>query len=102
MLTVSDTGPGHFLEVRKLLPLLTKGSPDHPSFHVVTFSLPGFGFSEAPQKKGFAGKQYAEVCDPIVILAEDFWLKYGTRQVANTLMNSLGYKEYGERDESLP
>ncbi|KAI0326532.1 alpha/beta-hydrolase [Cubamyces sp. BRFM 1775] len=66
--------PGHFLEVRKLLPLLTKSSPDHPSFHVVTFSLPGFGFSEAPQKKGFAGKQYAEV--------------------ANALMNSLGYKEY--------
>lgn len=54
-------GPGSFIEVQKLLPLLTAASPDHPSFHVVAFSLPGFGFSEAPRKPGFAGKQYAEV-----------------------------------------
>ena len=55
-------GPGHFLEVEKMLPLLTAGSPDHPSFHVVAPSLPGFGFSEAPKKPGFAGPQLAEVC----------------------------------------
>lgn len=55
---------------------MTAVSPDHPSFHVVTFSLPGYGFSEAPQKKGFAGRQYAEV--------------------GNNLMKSLGYEEYGE------
>ena len=54
-------GPGHFMEVAKLLPLLTAASPDHPSFHVVAFSLPGFGFSETPKKKGFAITQYAEV-----------------------------------------
>ncbi len=54
-------GPGHFLEGRKLLPLLTSSSPDYPSFHVVMISLPGFGFSEAPKKPGFAGRQYAEV-----------------------------------------
>ena len=54
-------GPGHFLEVRKILPLLTASSADHPSFHVVALSLPGFGFSEAPHNKGFAGNQYAEV-----------------------------------------
>lgn len=54
-------GPGSFVEVQKLLPLLTAASPDHPSFHVVAFSLPGYGFSEAPHKPGFAGKQYAEV-----------------------------------------
>ncbi|KAI0350337.1 epoxide hydrolase [Trametes cingulata] len=66
--------PGHFLEVRKLLPLLTAGSADHPSFHVVAVGLPGFGFSEAPKKPGFAGRQYAEVL--------------------NTLMLSLGYDEY--------
>ena len=51
------------MEVAKLLPLLTGISPDQPSFHVVTFSLPGFGFSEAPRKKGFALAQYAEACD---------------------------------------
>ncbi|KAI0633456.1 alpha/beta-hydrolase [Trametes polyzona] len=66
--------PGHFLEVRKLLPLLTAGPKDQPSFHVVALSLPGFGFSEAPKKKGFAAKQYAEV--------------------GNKLMVSLGYDEY--------
>ncbi|OJT04975.1 hypothetical protein TRAPUB_4223 [Trametes pubescens] len=66
--------PGHFLEVRKLLPLLTAGKPDQASFHVVALSLPGFGFSEAPKKKGFASKQYAEV--------------------ANKLMLSLGYEDY--------
>ncbi|OJT15571.1 hypothetical protein TRAPUB_6318 [Trametes pubescens] len=66
--------PGHFLEVRKMLPFLTAGSPDHPAFHVVAPSLPGFGFSEAPGKPGFAGPQYAEVF--------------------NKLMISLGYDEY--------
>ncbi|OSD05004.1 alpha/beta-hydrolase [Trametes coccinea BRFM310] len=66
--------PGHFLEVRKMLPLLTARSPEHPSFHVVALSLPGFGFSEAPKMPGFAGRYYAEVF--------------------NKLMCSLGYDEY--------
>ncbi|CDO72047.1 hypothetical protein BN946_scf184943.g82 [Trametes cinnabarina] len=66
--------PGNFLEVRKILPLLTQNSADHPSFHVVALSLPGFGFSEAPKKAAFAGRQYAEVL--------------------NKLMLSLGYEEY--------
>lgn len=54
-------GPGDFLEVRKILPLLTANTGDHPSFHVVAPSLPGFGFSEGAKKPGFAGRQYAEV-----------------------------------------
>jgi hypothetical protein len=54
-------GPGGFMEVRKILPLLIETTPDHPSFHVVALSLPGFGFSGAPSKKGFALPQYAEV-----------------------------------------
>ncbi|KAF7966460.1 hypothetical protein HWV62_38354 [Athelia sp. TMB] len=66
--------PGSFLEVRKLLPLLTDSSPAHPSFHVVALSLPGYGFSEAPTKKGFGQAQYAEV--------------------GNKLMLALGYNEY--------
>ncbi|KAI1795656.1 epoxide hydrolase [Ganoderma leucocontextum] len=66
--------PGHFLEVRKLLPLLTAGGEDQPSFHVVAPSLPGFGFSEGPHKPGFKGQQYAELL--------------------NKLMLSLGYHEY--------
>ncbi|KAH9947419.1 alpha/beta-hydrolase [Amylocystis lapponica] len=66
--------PGHFLEARKIIPLLTSASPEHPSFHVVALSLPGFGFSEGPKKKDFSIKQYPEV--------------------ANKLMLALGYDEY--------
>lgn len=60
-LLMERLGPGTFHEVRKLLPLLTASFPDFPSFHVVALSLPGYGFSEAPRKQGFAIKQYAEV-----------------------------------------
>lgn len=56
-----NTGPGAFTEVRKILPLLVASSPEHPSFHVVALSLPGYGFSEAPTKKGFKLEQYSEV-----------------------------------------
>ncbi|KAF8968936.1 Alpha/Beta hydrolase protein, partial [Flammula alnicola] len=69
-------GPGSFLEVRKILPLLVEASPEHPSFHVVALGLPGYGFSEAPKKKGFAIAQFAEV--------------------GNKLMLALGYNEYGD------
>ncbi|KAG1822989.1 Alpha/Beta hydrolase protein, partial [Suillus subaureus] len=67
--------PGSFLEVGKILPLLTASAPEHPSFHVVALSLPGFGFSEAPRKQGFGMNQYVEV--------------------AHKLMIALGYNEYG-------
>ncbi|KAJ7282426.1 Alpha/Beta hydrolase protein [Mycena rebaudengoi] len=66
--------PGSFIEVRKMMPRLTTVTPGHPSFHVVAFSLPGYGFSEAPSKKGFRTPQYAEV--------------------GNKLMLALGYNEY--------
>lgn len=59
---VSVSGPGSFIEVHKILPLLTEASPNHPSFHVVALSLPGYGFSQAPTKKGFKAMHYAEVC----------------------------------------
>ncbi|CAA7268337.1 unnamed protein product [Cyclocybe aegerita] len=66
--------PGSFFEVRKILPLLVEAAPDYPSFHVVALSLPGFGFSAAPTKPGFALDQYAEL--------------------GNKLMLALGYNEY--------
>ncbi|KAG2356320.1 Alpha/Beta hydrolase protein [Suillus spraguei] len=53
---------------------LTASAPEHPSFHVVALSLPGYGFSEAPRKQGFGINQYAEV--------------------AHKLMIALGYNEY--------
>ncbi|KAI9435116.1 alpha/beta-hydrolase [Lactarius indigo] len=66
--------PGNFLEVTKILPLLTAVSADHPSFHVVAPSLPGYAWSEGVLKKGFNAKCYAELF--------------------NKLMISLGYTEY--------
>ncbi|KAF7342904.1 EHN domain-containing protein [Mycena sanguinolenta] len=66
--------PGTFIEARKIAPLLTQALPDQPTFHLVAVSLPGYGFSEAPKKKGFRLAQYAELC--------------------NKLMLALGYEEY--------
>ncbi|THH27461.1 hypothetical protein EUX98_g6740 [Antrodiella citrinella] len=66
--------PGHFLEVTKILPLLTSSSGKYPSFHVVALSLPGYGFSEGPKKKRFAISKYAEV--------------------SHKLMIALGYEQY--------
>lgn len=43
-----------------MLPLLTSVSVEHPSFHVVVPSLPGFGFSQYTTKTGFGLEQYAE------------------------------------------
>ena len=44
------------------MPLLIASSPDHPSFHVVAPSLPGYAWSEGVRKKGFSAEHYAEVC----------------------------------------
>ncbi|KAI0772887.1 alpha/beta-hydrolase [Trametes elegans] len=66
--------PGHFLEVRKLLPILTAKSPGHPSFHVVAVSLPGFAFSQGFMKPGVEARQYTELL--------------------NKVMLALGYNEY--------
>ncbi|KAL0567476.1 hypothetical protein V5O48_014511 [Marasmius crinis-equi] len=66
--------PGSFIEVRKILPLLTAVEEGHPSFHVVALGLPGYGFSEGAKKKGFDLKKYAEV--------------------GHKLMLALGYNEY--------
>ncbi|KFY27436.1 hypothetical protein V491_00920 [Pseudogymnoascus sp. VKM F-3775] len=66
--------PGSFIEVTKLLPILTAGSKTQPAFHVVAPSLPGFGFSGGPKERGFGLKQHAETM--------------------HNLMVSLGYDEY--------
>ncbi|KAE9394409.1 alpha/beta-hydrolase [Gymnopus androsaceus JB14] len=67
--------PGSFLEVSKIIHLLTKGGDSQlPVFDVVAISLPGYAFSEGPKKKGFSLAQYAEV--------------------SHKLMLSLDYNEY--------
>jgi hypothetical protein len=67
--------PGSFLEVMKILPLLTQGNGDGVSFDVVAPSLPNFGFSEGV-KKGFGTPQYAEAIHKVML--------------------NLGYEKYGE------
>ncbi|XP_062292972.1 epoxide hydrolase 1 [Scomber scombrus] len=46
--------PGSFYEFYGMIPLLTEQSnPDDLVFELVCPSIPGYGFSEAPHKKGF-------------------------------------------------
>jgi pimeloyl-ACP methyl ester carboxylesterase len=71
-MTYIQKGPGSFIEALPILDLLAK--PGGPAFHIVAPSLPNYGFSEGPKKRGFALAQYAETC--------------------HKLMLSLGYNEY--------
>ena len=60
--------PGSFLEVKKLLPLLTEPQEmNDVAFHVVAPSLPNFGFSQGVTKRGFGLRQYAEVCHKLML-----------------------------------
>ena len=69
-------GPGSFLEVTKILHLLTAGGKDTPAFHIIAPSLPNYGFSSGTKKKGFGLPQYAETCHKLMLkLGYD---KYGT------------------------
>lgn len=70
-----NVGPGSFIEVKKLLPLL-KGGDGQPAFHVVAPSLPNFGFSSGITRKGFTLDKYAETL--------------------HKLMLQLGYDQYGK------
>ncbi|KAG8986915.1 hypothetical protein FRB90_003700, partial [Tulasnella sp. 427] len=53
--------------VLKMIDELTEPSdPKHPAFHVVSPSIPGFGFSQPPSKPGFGIKDTAEVFDKLM------------------------------------
>lgn len=50
-MNVMSLGPGSFIEVKKVLHLLTQPSDeDQPTFDVVAPSLPNFGFSGGVSK----------------------------------------------------
>lgn len=68
--------PGSFIEVTKLVDDLVQGASDGPAFHVVAPSLIDFGFSSAGGPR-FTFDHHAELYDK--------------------LMQTLGYKEYGEQ-----
>ncbi|KZT38087.1 alpha/beta-hydrolase [Sistotremastrum suecicum HHB10207 ss-3] len=59
-LLFSHGWPGHFMEAAKIIPLLINPPSGAPAFHVVAWSLPGFGFSDAPKKAGFNMAKMAE------------------------------------------
>lgn len=83
--------PGSFIEVIKIIDrLAAPSSPDQPAFHVVALSLPNYGFSSAPTKKGFAIAQYAETCHnlmlklgyPVYVTQGGDWGYYITRAMS--------------------
>ena len=71
--------PGSFVEMEKIIPLLSDpgahGGDPADAFHVVVPSLPGYGFSQAPNRPGFGSARVAEL-----------WV---------ALMNGLGYGLFG-------
>jgi hypothetical protein len=75
------SGPGSFLEVTKLLPLLTEPRQEQ-AFHVVAPSLPNFGFSQQVGQRGFALPQYAECMHKVML--------------------RLGYDKYGKNCPPSP
>ncbi|TRY81470.1 hypothetical protein DNTS_007231 [Danionella cerebrum] len=67
--------PGSFYEFYGILPLLTEpSSSDDVFFEVICPSIPGYGFSEAPHKKGFD-----TLC---------------AAHIFNKLMKRLGFNQY--------
>ncbi|KAF9773102.1 hypothetical protein IL306_009145 [Fusarium sp. DS 682] len=67
--------PGSFLEVENIIgPLTNPPNASVPAFHVVAPSIPGFGFSPAPQQPGFGPMEAS--------------------YVFNELMLQLGYSKY--------
>jgi pimeloyl-ACP methyl ester carboxylesterase len=78
-LVITHGWPGSFVEMEKILPLLTDpdnhGAAGAPAFDVVVPSLPGYGFSSRPARRGVAAPAIA-----------DLWAK---------LMAGLGYARFG-------
>jgi pimeloyl-ACP methyl ester carboxylesterase len=78
-LIITHGWPGSFVEMVKLLPLLTDpaahGGSAEDAFDVVVPSLPGYGFSDRPRERGMNPNRIAEL-----------WAR---------LMMELGYERFG-------
>jgi pimeloyl-ACP methyl ester carboxylesterase len=78
-LVVTHGWPGSFIEMVKLIPLLTDpashGGRAEDAFDVVVPSLPGYGFSDRPRERGMGPKKIAAL-----------WVQ---------LMRELGYERFG-------
>jgi len=79
-LVITHGWPGSFFEMSKITPLLTDpashGGDAADAFHVVTPSMPGYGFSDHPTKPGMH-----------VLRVSDLWVKLMTE--------GLGYNRFG-------
>ena len=78
--------PSSYVQFIHLIPLLTDpaahGAPDAPSFDVVVASLPGYGFSERPQSRGFGVNEMTE-------------------RMHKLMTQVLGYPHYGVRGSDI-
>jgi pimeloyl-ACP methyl ester carboxylesterase len=78
--------PGSFVQMLKLAPMLTDPAAlnlkDRTSFHVVIASLPGFGFSDAPQSPGMNMEKFAAL-------------------MSKLMHDVLGYQRYGVRGSDI-
>jgi pimeloyl-ACP methyl ester carboxylesterase len=78
-LIITHGWPGSFVEMVKLIPLLTDpvryGGSKEDAFDVVVPSLPGYGFSDRPHEQGMDPKRIAKL-----------WVR---------LMQELGYDRFG-------
>src|SRR5882724_851888 len=78
-LIVTHGWPGSFVEMLKLIPLLTDpaafGGRAEDAFDVIVPSLPGYGFSDRPRDRGMDPKKIAAL-----------WVR---------LMQELGYERFG-------
>ena len=78
-LIITHGWPGSFIEMTKLIPLLTdpvaNGGQAEDAFDVIVPSLPGYGFSDRPRERGMDPKKIAAL-----------WAQ---------LMRELGYKRFG-------
>jgi len=103
--------PGSFYEFYGIIPLLTEpASPDDIAFEVICPSIPGYGFSEAPHKKGkmannptqqiFVSKTCKLVCFPYNSIFYDhnvFCTGFDSvcaAHIFNKLMKRLGFNQY--------
>lgn len=78
-LIITHGWPGSFLEMYKILPLLTDasshGGKAEDAFNVVVPSIPGYGFSDPPKTRGFS--------------------TFSTADLFVKLMQELGYQKFG-------
>ena len=80
-LVLTHGWPGSFLEMLKVLPMLTDpashGGDNKDSFDVIVPSLPGFGFSDRPTERGMNTFRIAELWD--ALMREAGYSKYAAQ-----------------------